>query len=113
MKTLSSMLIALTLAGAAVQTAHAAGDPERGKTLFTICTTCHGPDARGMKELNAPALAGREAWYIARQLQNFKSGVRGKNPADLFGQQMAPMAMTLPDAQAIDDIAAYVESLPK
>jgi cytochrome c oxidase subunit 2 len=91
----------------------AAGDPERGQSLFAVCTTCHGPDARGQQELNAPALAGRETWYIIRQLENFKAGIRGSDPQDIYGLQMAPMAQLLPDKQAMEDVAAYLKSLPK
>jgi cytochrome c553 len=64
-----------------------------------------------MREMNAPALAGREEWYLVRQLQNFKSGVRGTDPGDIYGLQMAPMAQVLPDSQAIEDVAAYLSSL--
>jgi cytochrome c oxidase subunit 2 len=91
--------------------AAAAGDAQRGKAFYAVCATCHGPNAEGMKEMNAPALAGREEWYIVRQLQNFRAGVRGANPADTYGLQMAPMAQVLPDAQAIEDVAAYLSSL--
>ena len=89
----------------------AAGDAERGKALFAVCTTCHGPNGEGMQEMNAPGLAGREEWYIVRQLQNFKSGARGTNPGDIYGLQMAPMAQLLPDKQAMDDVAAYLRGL--
>lgn len=109
------MRISILLAGGllllAAQQTPAAGDPERGRALYTVCGTCHGPQGEGMKEMNAPKLAGREAWYIERQLQNFRSGIRGKAPGDVFGAQMAPMALTLADAQAIEDVAAYIESL--
>jgi cytochrome c oxidase subunit 2 len=91
----------------------AAGNAERGKGFYAVCATCHGPNGEGMKEMNAPALAGQEEWYIIRQLQNFKSGARGTNPADTYGLQMAPMAQVLPDAQAIEDVAAYLSSLQK
>ena len=64
-----------------------------------------------MEALNAPALAGQEEWYVIRQLQNFKNGIRGTNPKDTFGMQMAPMAQTLPNDQAIEDVAAYIKSL--
>jgi cytochrome c553 len=90
-----------------------AGDPKRGQTLFAVCTTCHGSDAKGQEDLNAPALAGRETWYIIRQLENFKTGIRGSNPQDIYGLQMAPMAQLLPDKQAMEDVAAYLSSLPK
>jgi len=111
------MRISILLAGALLFTTttqtFAACDPERGRALFTGCTTCHGPEGQGMKEMNAPKLAGREGWYIARQIENFRSGARGKAPGDMFGAQMAPMALTLADAQAIEDVAAYIESLGK
>jgi cytochrome c oxidase subunit 2 len=89
----------------------AAGDVERGKTLFAVCSTCHGDRAEGMEEMNAPALAGREEWYLRRQIQNFKSGARGTNSSDIYGLQMAPMAQLLQDEQAISDVAAYLASL--
>ena len=110
------MKLKATLAVAALVTlssagALAAGDPERGKTLYATCGACHGPNAEGMEALNAPKLAGQEEWYVVRQLQNFKNGVRGNNPRDTYGMQMAPMAQTLPDDQAMQDVAAYIRSL--
>lgn len=96
---------------AVVGGAKAAGNPERGKTLYAVCSTCHGERGEGVQEMNAPALAGQEEWYIVRQLQNFKTGVRGADPSDVYGQQMAPMAKVLPDTQAMEDIAAYLQSL--
>ncbi len=92
-------------------TSFAEGDPARGEGLYAVCATCHGPQGEGMQAMNAPALAGREEWYLVRQLENFKSGVRGGNPGDTFGATMAPMAMTLPDKQAMEDVAAYLASL--
>jgi len=109
----TALLLALTVLSGWQSPARAAGDPERGKTLYAVCSTCHGPDAKGQEETNAPALAGREAWYLIRQLQNFKSGVRGSHPDDVYGQQMAPMAQLLADKQAMDDVAAYLQSLGK
>jgi cytochrome c553 len=91
----------------------AAGDPVKGKALFATCGACHGANAEGMEALNAPRLAGQEEWYTIRQLQNFKSGARGSNPKDTYGMQMAPMAQTLPDDQAMADVAAYIKSLGK
>jgi cytochrome c553 len=89
----------------------AQGDPERGKALYGVCATCHGPNAEGMQEMNGPALAGREPWYLRRQLENFKSGARGGDSRDTYGLQMAPMAQLLQDAQAIADVVAYISSL--
>jgi len=89
----------------------AAGDPERGKALYATCGACHGANGQGQEALNAPAIAGQEEWYLVRQLQNFKKGIRGANPNDTFGMQMAPMAQTLPNDQAIEDVSAYINSL--
>jgi cytochrome c oxidase subunit 2 len=89
----------------------AAGDPAKGQALYAVCGACHGPNAEGQEALNAPRLAGQEEWYVIRQLQNFKTGIRGTNPNDTFGMQMAPMAQTLVDDQAMADVAAYVKSL--
>ena len=109
----SSSLMAVTASALALlsQSAAGAGDVARGQALFAVCSTCHGQNAEGMQEMNGPALAGREVWYLVRQLENFKTGVRGAHPDDVYGRQMAPMAQLLADAQAIQDVAAYLNSL--
>ncbi len=99
-------LVTLSSAGAL-----AAGDAERGKTLFGVCAACHGANGEGLEALAAPKLAGQEEWYLVRQLENFKNGVRGNNPNDTYGMQMAPMAQTLTDNQAMQDVAAYIKTL--
>ena len=109
-------LITLTLIGLVLVYATdtlAAGDAERGKSLYTTCGACHGQQAEGMLATNAPALKGLETWYIVRQLQNFKQGIRGSDPKDTYGTQMAPMAQLLPDEQAMEDVAAYIQTLGK
>lgn len=88
-----------------------AQDVEAGRLLYGICSACHGPNGEGLQALNGPKIAGQQAWYTERQLQNFKSGARGSDPRDVYGQQMAPMAQTLTTDQAIKDVAAYIESL--
>ena len=50
-------------------------------------------------------------WYIARQLKNFKKGIRGSHEKDIYGQQMRPMSMSLVDETAIKNVAAYISSL--
>ena len=88
------------------------GDVTVGQGLYQACAACHGFNGEGIKELNAPKLAGQEAWYMDRQLRNYKLGLRGKHPEDIYGQQMAAMAMTLVDDQAIDNVIAYIQTLP-
>ena len=62
--------------------------------------------------LNAPKLAGQSAWYLKRQIEYFKNGVRGSHEDDVYGKQMAPMAATLASDKAINDVVAYIETLP-
>jgi cytochrome c oxidase subunit 2 len=89
------------------------GDADKGKPLYVVCATCHGQKAEGNVALNAPRLNNQQDWYILRQLQNFKAGIRGKHPQDTYGAQMAPMAMTLADEQAMKNVIAYIISLDK
>ena len=89
-----------------------AGDAEAGKALYEPCIACHGPNAEGMPALNSPGLAGQSESYLMRQLWDFKKGNRGAAEGDTIGAQMRPMAMTLPDGQAIANLAAYLASLP-
>jgi cytochrome c oxidase subunit 2 len=88
------------------------GDAAAGKALFTVCAACHGQQAEGNPALNAPKLSGQGDWYLKRQLKNFKNGARGTHDKDVFGKMMAPMAATLPDDAAIDNVAAYIRTLP-
>jgi len=90
----------------------AAGDPVAGKTLYSTCQTCHGLKGEGNIGLNAPSLTAQDTRYLKRQLQNFKAGIRGSDPRDNSGNQMRMMAATLTDAAAIDNVVAYIDSLP-
>lgn len=85
---------------------------ERGKTLYESgCIACHGADGSGNEPLGAPRISDQTDWYMHRQLQYFKDGLRGSNPADTFGLQMSVFAKTLPDEQAIADVVAYIKTL--
>jgi cytochrome c oxidase subunit 2 len=86
-------------------------DVAAGQTAYAVCTACHGPGAEGNQALNAPKLAGLPAWYLERQLHNFKDGVRGGAPGDTIASQMAAIAAPLDDA-TIRNVVAYVATLP-
>ncbi len=66
------------------------------------CMTCHGADGMGSEGISAPRLAGMEEWYLKRQLENFRAGIRGTHEMDLQGREMRPMAMPLTDASIAD-----------
>jgi cytochrome c oxidase subunit II len=86
------------------------GDPGRGKSLYTTCAACHGTAGQGIWSTNAPRLANRDDWYLARQLQDFQQGIRGTHPQDFYGAQMVHMAKILPDDRAINDLLAFVHT---
>ena len=88
------------------------GDPAAGEARYAPCAGCHGPKGQGMRETGAPKLAGQSPWYLIRQLQHFKSGLRGTHEADTRGQQMRPFARTLPDYEAMADVVAYIGTFP-
>lgn len=88
------------------------GDPVAGQALYGTCAACHGANGEGNQALNAPKLAGQGAWYLKRQLQQFKVGARGAHSKDTFGKVMAPMAALLTDAAAIENVAAHMGTLP-
>src|SRR5439155_450629 len=91
--------------------AQAVGDAAAGKPLYAVCAACHGADGRGLQATNAPRLAGMSDWYLVTQLKNFKQGIRGAHPKDMYGPQMASMAAILADDQATNDLVAYINTL--
>lgn len=87
------------------------GRASKGQRDFVTCAACHGPNGRGLWSTNAPALAGMSDWYLVTQLKNFKHGIRGTHATDRYGPQMASMTGMLTDAQTIDDVVAYINTL--
>lgn len=87
------------------------GDPVRGKKLYETCSACHGDTAKGIWATNAPRLSNMSDWYMARQLQHFRDGIRGGHPMDFHGAQMRSMAKTLADDQAVADVLDYIRTL--
>jgi cytochrome c oxidase subunit 2 len=91
------------------QAAPAKGDLRNGNNLYHgRCGACHGGHAEGNTALNAPRLAGLDAAYIRRQFSYFRDGVRGTDPKDVPGRQMAMMARTLPTERDLDDVIAFI-----
>jgi len=88
------------------------GNVSAGAAQFaTICSSCHGKDARGNPDLKTPALVGQNDWYMVAQLKKLKAGLRGGDVRDITGMQMRGMAMTLATDQAIRDVVAYIASI--
>jgi cytochrome c553 len=93
---------ALVMFGA-VSAAHAAGNATAGQTKAAACTACHGADGNKTLMPAYPKLAGQHASYTAKQLAEFKAGVR-KDPT------MNGMAAPLSE-EDMADIAAFFAGL--
>ena len=50
-------------------------------------------------------------WYLFRQIENFRAGVRGAQPGDQGGALMRPMMLQLTDEKMIKDVVAYIMTL--
>lgn len=87
------------------------GNAARGEGLYSVCASCHNDEGQGIWAMNAPRLAGASDWYLVQQLNNFKQDIRGAHRDDQYGKQMAFMARTLADDEAISDLVAYINTL--
>ena len=92
--------------------ARPAGNAAIGAAMYGVCAACHGQQGEGMAALNGPKLAGQSEWYLKRQIQNYKRGLRGTHEDDTLGQQMIGMVGTLVDETAIDNVVAHIRTLP-
>ncbi len=86
------------------------GNPEAGRQHYQTCIACHGADGMGIEVVRAPPLVDQYDWYLLRQFQHFRSGWRGSNQMDAFGQSMRPNSMLFDDEQVIDALA-YIQTL--
>lgn len=87
------------------------GNAQAGAASYGVCAACHGQQGEGNLVLNAPKIAGQEAWYLRHQIAGFQNGHRGGD-GDIYGAQMAPMSRTLATPQLLENVIAYVATLP-
>ena len=81
-----------------------AGSAASGEKIYkSKCVECHGETGMGLKERQAPMLAGQFDWYIILQLEAFRNGERN-NP------DMLPFIKNL-SKKDFEDLAAYISSL--
>ena len=89
------------------------GDAARGEDYYVnICSACHSGNGHGNDALGAPALAGLNDWYLKSSYQSYLDGLRGAHPDDLYGAQMARLAPALAKGDDIDDVIAFIATLP-
>lgn len=85
-----------------------AGNYARGALLYSSCAVCHGQQGQGGAV--APRLAGIGDWYLLAQLRKYRDGLRGYQPQDVAGRQMAGLAAGLGDSD-LQDLTAHLGSL--
>jgi len=89
------------------------GNVDAGRKTYAYCAYCHGREGQGLQAMNAPRMAGMTDWYLKRELVKFREGVRGQHPQDYYGKQMSFMGRTLTSDQMIDNVIAYINTLPQ
>ncbi len=106
---MKKLIIALVCATASLS-AVAGGNVANGEALTKkySCAACHGADFKTPIDPSYPKLAGQHADYIKHALTAYKrgDGPNGRNNA-IMGGQVKPLS-----DRDIDDIAAYLHSLP-
>ncbi len=88
------------------------GDLHQGNNSYQgKCGACHGGKAQGNNVIKAPALDGLDTAYFARQIANYKNGLRGTDASDTLGKQMKMMSTVIADENELNNIIAYIHSL--
>ena len=93
------------------------GDLKKGEEIFRDCMRCHGTRAQGLdtgttNNPRAPKLSGQDDWYLIRQLQNYKAGIRGTHKDDKEGLKMRVVAKIWDwSDQQIKDVVAYIKTI--
>ncbi|HID48497.1 MAG TPA: cytochrome c4 [Chromatiales bacterium] len=90
-----SLLASVVFAGGV----QAAGDAKAGQQKAQACVACHGVNGNATNPI-WPKLAGQNAGYLLKQLQDFKSGKKRTDP--LMAGQVASLS-----GQDMEDLAAF------
>ena len=106
-------LIVLSLGAGILSGCHpAAAEPAfSGHELYDSCKSCHKVGGEGDITLAAPAIAGLPATYVERQLNNFRTGMRGAHPDDYEGLRMRPMSRQMANEQEVGIVTQYVSTM--
>ncbi|MFC3550502.1 c-type cytochrome [Lysobacter cavernae] len=83
-----------------------AGDASRG---IPACLACHGPDGAGNPGPAYPHIAGQQAAYTQRRLEEYRTGTTVERDPHLFNV-MATVAKQLSDEE-IGSLASYLQGL--
>ncbi|UCD68680.1 MAG: cytochrome c [Betaproteobacteria bacterium] len=92
-------VVACAAAGSAVAEKEARPPVDAENIVKTICAACHGEDGNKMLTPETPKIGGQRADYLAKALEDYRSGSRN----NVF---MAGVAQPLSDDE-IEALAAY------
>jgi len=82
-------------------------DAKNGARLYETCAACHGRAGEGVSDGSVPAIGGQHFIVIAKQLVDFRAGVRADPRMKHFSD-----TRHLAISQDVADVAAYVSALP-
>lgn len=100
-KSFAAIVLTLGLTGLAHAASMPKGDASAGQAKSGTCVACHGADGNSFAP-TFPRIAGQNAKYIYKQLQDFKANRR-------YEATMSPMVIGLSD-QDMADLAAFYSS---
>lgn len=82
-----------------------------GKGLYDAkCADCHGTQGEGNEHVSAPPLAALAPWYIEKQVEKFRTGMRGAANEDIYGQIMLGAAADL-SSEDITALNTYLSAV--
>lgn len=82
-------------------------DVQRGAEIYATCATCHGSGGEGAGDGSVPALAGQSYTVIAKQIVDFRAGIRSDLRMKHFTE-----GRYLAFSQPIADVSKYIAKLP-
>ena len=85
---------------------HSRPNLDRGAELFYPCSACHGASGAGTLDGSVPRIAGQHVSVLAKQLVDYRHDARWDPRMEHFADQHH-----LADAQAIADVAGYINQL--
>jgi cytochrome c553 len=82
-------------------------DEEKGAALYATCAACHGTKGEGASDGTVPAIGGQSYTVLAKQIVDFRAGVRSDPRMDHFTDRQH-----LAFSQPVADVAMYIAKLP-
>lgn len=97
---IAAFMIGSVAAGSALSAPLVANEEKAKQIVSQVCFACHGMDGNGAEPVNPefPKIAGKQAVYLFKQLNDFKSGKRKSDimsgiVAELLPDEMGNLAL--------------------